>query len=270
MSRKIFSLYLLCGLLVFAYVHLFSVWAWLNERVAGRIMDLLPIVVTLAVLVGLACTAVWISRAGKAISRPWIYGGVALCLLALLIPDARYAVKRIHVVEYLCLSLLVRYTLSFRLQGFSLLFFSFFVTALFGIHDELLQGILPARTYGLRDMTVNAVSAAGGAAIWYGLALFHRPGIGQNQEGGSRVVTVCYLIWLSMAVLALVVPLPAYRYESIPWWPLLPLGVTPLVYLLCVPDFINSMRHGLVVACSLSFFMLCYPLLINTGSFLFQ
>ncbi len=270
MSSRIFFLYLLCGLIVLGYVHLFSVWAWLNERITGWVMDLLPIVVTLAVLVGLAYTAVRISRAGRAISRPWIFGGAALCLLALMIPDARYAVKRIHVVEYLCLSLLVRYTLSFRLQGFSLLFFSFFVTALFGIHDELLQGILPSRTYGLRDMTVNAVSAAGGAAIWYGLALFRRHGVGQNQNGGSRVVTICYLVWLAMAVLALVVPLPAYRYEPVPWWPMLPLGVTILVYFLSAPDFINSMRHGIVLVGCLSFFMLCYPLLINTGLVLFQ
>ena len=95
-----------------------------------------------------------------------------LCLLALLVSDMRYAVKRIHVVEYLFLSLVVRYGMSWKLQEKNLLLFSFLATAVFGVHDELLQGIHPLRTYGLRDMAVNGISAAGGALIWHGADLF--------------------------------------------------------------------------------------------------
>lgn len=269
MSRlRSFLHYLGCGLLVVSYVNLFVVWSRLDQLLGRGTMNLLPVAVTFLVLTGIVLFVVHLR--GKGISIQWAYvgAGVGLCLLALLASDMRYAVKRIHVVEYLFLSLVVRYCMSWKLQGKNLLLYSFLAAAVFGVHDELLQGIHPLRTYGLRDMAVNGISAAGGALIWHGADLF--PGNQQSSTGNktrsSSAALLLYILWLVIAVPALVVPLTAYRYDLIPYWPMLPLAGGLVFWFLYGAGFAPSSRHGLVVLSWLSFLLLCYPVVINVAS----
>ena len=263
--------YLVCGLLVVCYVNLFVVWSWLDRLLGRGTTNILPIAVTFLVLAGIVLFVVRLRRKGISIQWAYVGAGVGLCLLALLVSDMRYAVKRIHVVEYLFLSLVLRYGMSWQLRGKRLLFFSFLATAIFGVHDELLQGVHPSRTYGLRDMVVNAASAAGGALIWHGAALFQRDFQSSTgiKTGSYPTAMSFYILWLVAAIMALVIPLTAYRYELIPYWPMLPLTAGLVFWSLYGPGFAPSSRHGLVVISWLSFLLLCYPVVINVASISF-
>lgn len=264
-----YILYCCSVLLVVAYVNLFDLWAWLNNHLEKQILDILPIGITLFVLGALIVMFSRVEKQYNNLDRRYFFGGIALCLLALCIPDARYAVKRIHVVEYLSLSLLIRYAMSYRLQGRSLFYFSLLATVLLGIHDELLQGIHSSRTYGLRDMTVNAVAAAGGSMIWQSIFLFNKTKSIVVEQPATGLAQRLYLSWLFFAVIALIVPMTGYRYQTIPYWPLLPLAAAPALY------FLNCSRrsgtqHGIMVVNMLSFSMLVYPVFINVFSITFR
>ena len=82
----------------------------------------------------------------------WILLFFVLIAVALVIPDPKSPLKRIHVAEYLLFTVLLRYLLSFRLAAISLSIFTVLIAILFAIHDEMLQGLHPLRSYGITDM----------------------------------------------------------------------------------------------------------------------
>lgn len=162
--------------------------------------------------------------------------------------------------------------MSWRIQGRSLLFFSVLGTILFGIHDELLQGIHPLRTYGLRDLVVNTVTAVGGGLIWHGGGLFVRPGITCHKRGhrNENLLVAAYLLWLCLCVLAFLVPLTAYRQEIIPYWPLIPLSGAIVLWSIYYQKVGGQLSYGcLVVNCLISLYF-AYPVAINASSRIFH
>ncbi len=186
--------------------------------------------------------------------------GLAICLSALLIPDPKISIKRIHVSEYLLLSLFVRYIMSHKMQAGSLLFFSSFFTVILGIHDEFLQGLHPQRTYGLRDMVVNGVAGAGGGLVWYGFNLFSRNAANPPPSKERGTIHFVYLILLSLTLLIFVTQLHSFPSPAIPLWPCLPLLATSFFYFLQVRNIDSGWSHGLMVISYSSFFLLLYPL----------
>ena len=258
-------LYCLCTVLVVLYVNLYVVWGFVNQLLPPAAMEVLPVVaVFVFVVVVLFCYA----RNKQNISKmSWYMVGMggALCLFALLLPDGQFPVKRVHVVEYMLLACLVRYTMSWRLHGTALLFFSVLVTVLFGIHDELLQGIHPSRTYGLRDILVNSVAAVGGGFIWHGGSLFVRLGnFSQKMVGRKEYKLVAiYLCWLCLSVLAFIIPLTAYRQEVIPYWPLLPISAGLVLWSMYSAELHDHLKYGCSVVSCLIYTFLVYPVVIN-------
>jgi len=262
-------LYCLCAILVVFFVNLYSVWAIADKMLPNWLLTALPIIA------GLIFTSAALFYLYQRKSRPaqinsslLLLGG-AICIAALLIPDSRFPVKRIHVVEYMTLVCLVRYVMSWRIQGAALLFFSVMATILFGIHDELLQGIHPSRTYGLRDMFVNGVAALGGGLVWHGGALFVREMDQQKMNQVGLTSVGLYLCWLSLAILAFVVPLTVYRQEVMPYWPLLPLSAAMVVWALFSTEISGGQKYGCVVVSCLACLFFLYPVAINALAYSF-
>jgi VanZ family protein len=257
-------LYLSCALLVIAYANMYSVYRYISHALGDRFITLTPVILPILLLLWFLTAASRRTSRGKLfIEWRWLLPGLAFCIFALFIPDPRFGVKRIHVSEYLLLSLLVRYTMSHRLSGLPLLFFSCLFTAILGVHDEFLQGIHPNRTYGLRDMLVNGISGAGGAFIWHGLHLFTRNcRVGSDVQSGT-ILHHLYLSWLVISVLAFIVPLTGYLYNFMPLWLILPLAASTVFWSCFLLTDNSHLRHGVSVLSYASFILLIYPAAVN-------
>ena len=162
-------LYPLATLLVIAYVNTFELWAILVDSIGAKWAALVPFA-TLAL--GFAGGWIVLRRDAIRISPALLIAGLALALLGLALTDPAYPAKRIHVPQYFLLALVLRRGLSDHMSGALLTVATILVTLIFGIHDEMLQGLHPSRTYGLRDMAVNGAAGAAGALMAAGMGLW--------------------------------------------------------------------------------------------------
>lgn len=252
-----------CGLMVVAFVHFYSLYQLVAQRLGSSFLTISPVVLPVLFLAVLFFRRYRIAIDLPPIRRLPVIAGLCCCLAALALPDPEIAVKRIHVMEYLLLSLYVRHTLSFRLSGNALLAFSCLLTCLYGVHDELLQGLHPSRTYGLRDMLVNCLAAVGGGLMWHGLGF----SAGQTTEREGRDSwprpLIIYLGGLAAAVPAMAVPLIAHRHDVLPAWPFLPLSAA-IVFLGCyLLGDRSEFRYGLLPVSVVACLFLLYPLAVN-------
>lgn len=218
-----------CALLVLTFVNLYELYRLAGDLLGTRLLGLAPLVLPPIFLVAI----VIFSRRSERLlplSLSAILAGSALCLVALAIPDPEIAIKRIHVAQYLLLSLAVRHTLAGRLGGLELTISATLLSCLYGVHDEMLQGLHPDRTFGLRDIMVNTLAACGGGLIWHGLSLFEKgPAPTGSPTGWSRRQRLM-LFGMSLAVVLMALPLIAYRNQPLPPWPFLPLAALLILW----------------------------------------
>lgn len=261
---QLLLLHCLCFLLVMGYVNMFQFWAWLSSAMGhGLLTKLLPILVTLVVLLFIAVRFIQRVNRGYRIEFVFLGLGIVAAFLALAIPDPDVPIKRIHVAEYIVLAFVVRYVLSHRLQGVQLLMFTALVTALYGVHDEMLQGLHPLRYYGWRDMTVNAMAGLSGAMLAHGLLCFARPEVNSTGEisritPGRIVLFGCLLA----AVVWQVAYLFLYRDDIRVLLAIMPVAVCAgLVGGMDRETVLSSLaHHGLQAVYWLSLGLLAYPL----------
>lgn len=276
---KMALLYLGCGLLVTCYVNTFLLWAWLAGQL-GSFSRYFPPLIVVASLLSVLGYLVPKYRS-RGIDYCSLVAGLAVCLAALAIPDPAVPIKRIHVAEYLLLAFPVRYTLSHRLTGRELTLFTALVTALFGIHDELFQGLHPLRYYGLPDMGVNGLAGLGGSLLGHAVRLFHAPPAGgsshshgryPDQEKNFRHRLPWLVAFLLAGILFLVVTLSWYKKSFIPWWTMLPLLGAVLAWQLSGVCRLSPLRfrHGLQAVCWLSLLLIFYPAVANVTPLVFN
>lgn len=272
MLVRTITAYLVCIGLIPLYVTMFPLWKYLSSRFGSELFIYLPIAVTLIAAVGIIAiiyakhrehTLPLFSRA--------IFIGLLLCIAGLIIPDPAFPVKRIHVAEYLFLALIARYAMAPFLGGIPLLFFSSCFAAILGMHDEFLQGIHPARTYGLRDMTVNALASLGGGLIGHGLSLFTprrttvRGSAADNHPGYDSL----YLGWLLISIVMLVIPAAYFRGMNIETWTIAPLLASIVYFSLYRAQFRDDLRHGITALNCAAWSLACYPFITEMKNFAF-
>jgi hypothetical protein len=221
-------LYPMAALLVVAYVNTFEIWAILVTWIGQSQAALVPFA-TLGI--GLALAGWWIFRRRAAIrlSPTLLIIGVALALLGLALTDPAYPAKRIHVPQYLLLALVLRRALSDHVGGATLTAATILVTLVFGIHDEMLQGLHPNRSYGLRDMLVNGTAGASGALMAAGAGLrrgISSPaGIPAGGRSAPAIIPAILLAIQAAALIFLVFTLTHFTEVPPPAWTGAPLAV---------------------------------------------
>ena len=256
--------YLLCLLLVPVYVNMFPIWKYLSTRFGDAFFVILPPVI---LFLFLGCIVFLRLRAGAAapqINKALVGWGVLLCCLGLLCTDPEFPVKRVHVFEYAFLCLVARYGMSHYLHGLPLFLFSACFGAILGIHDEFLQGLHPARTFGLSDMGVNLLGSFGGGLIWHGLHLFS-----SKKSSAINGVDLYFLAWLLVSVLLLVLPAWYYRGLVVEIWVALPLLAAPVYYFIYQDQFTRDVLHGATVICAAAVSLAVYPLLTKIPGIVF-
>ena len=256
--------YLLCIALIPLYVNMFPVWKYLSTRFGDTMFVVLPPVL-LFLFLGLSFIFHLKSKNSlQPIDKASITLGLLLCCIGLLSTDPEFPVKRVHVAEYAFLCLVARYAMSHFLDGRALFFFSACLATILGIHDEFLQGIHPARTYGLRDMGVNLLGSFGGGLIWHGLQLFSdRKGPALSRVDG------CFICWLCIAALLLIWPALWYRGLVIQTWAVLPLLAALVYYFFYRDRFTGALRHGITVLGAATVSLAVYPLLTRLPGIVF-
>jgi len=268
-GMRLLLLYVLCFALVVFYVNMFQFWAWVSRELGpGFLRNALPIIVTVSVLAVISLRFISRVNRGYRISLLFLGLGIVGTFLALAIPDPRYPIKRIHVAEYIILSFLVRYTLSHRLQGAVLTLFTILTTLLFGVHDEMLQGLHSLRYYGWRDIIVNGTAGLSGALLGHGLFCCERfVGSGKADAPGWKdsLPLLGLYILLFAAVGWQAASLFGQRGEQISYLSLLPLtGVSLAIFVFYPGVALDSRRqHGLQAVLWLAVTLLVYPLLAN-------
>lgn len=256
--------YLLCLALVPIYVNMFPIWKYLSTRFGEDIFIYLPLVFLVLFIGGIL--GIWLKAAKRTVptNKAGLALGLLFCCLGLLISDPEFPVKRVHVVEYAFLCLVARYAMSHFLCGLPLLFFSALFCTLLGIHDEFLQGLHPARTFGLRDMGVNLLGSFGGGLIWHSLHLFSN-----HQTSTIKSTDVCFVCWLSVSVLMLVWPAQYYRGLVVEMWVALPLLAAAAYYFLYRNKFSPELSHGINVLATTAIALGGYPLLTRIPGIVF-
>jgi len=111
---------------------------------------------------------VWFSRSrrggrGNRLALACLSASAMVAVLGLLSVDPAFPAKRVHVVEYFALAALVfaAFRSTHHLGQRALI--ALVVAAMLGGLDEMLQGALAERTYGLADMLTNTLGAFAGA-----------------------------------------------------------------------------------------------------------
>jgi VanZ family protein len=266
---RLFFLHAACLATVVFYVNMFQFWAWLRKQLGpGFMADALPVMITLVVLVVIGLRFVHRVNRGYRIKFLFLGLGIVAAFFSLAIPDPHVPIKRIHVAEYIALSFLVRYTLSHRLQGAQLTLFTVLVTMLYGVHDEMLQGLHSLRYYGWRDITVNGMGGLSGSLLGHGLMSFERPGVTEvmrRKGGGITPGAVLVYGFLFAAVALHVYLLYQQRGSRFTTLSLLPLTGACLLTGILYPGIVmNSQRHhGLQAVFWLALGLLVYPLVAN-------
>jgi len=132
-------------------------------RVAGpggaTIAPVLAACAALGILVALT-----LRRRDRRVRRIALIGAaVVVAVLGLLMTDPQFPAKRIHVGEYVLVAWLIWRGLAGRLDGWGRAAFAALIASLMGVHDEMIQGLHPERSFGLWDMAANACGAVAGA-----------------------------------------------------------------------------------------------------------
>ena len=270
-------LYPLAALLVLIYVNTFELWAVLVRTIGAERAAYVPFA---ALALGVASMGGWIVLRRKGAERDTfrirpvlLVLGLALAVVRLALTDPAYPAKRIHVPQYLLLALVLRRALSDHVGGAVLTATTILVTLIFGIHDEMLQGLHPSRSYGLRDMAVNGAAGAAGALMAAGVGLWRGP-----SGPASVPIRIGAVVALQLASLAfLVLSLMTYVWtgptgQPPPALAAAPAAVTSLVLMALVRSgrIAPGTRHICTVIAWITLPLAFYPVIPHVTPLVFH
>lgn len=257
----------LAAMLLAFFINAFPAWSALSQQL-GKQAALLPFGLLGLILLPLALLA-WRRR-------PWdwrcILAGIACAVLGLLATDPAFPAKRIHVAEYAVLALVLRRALAPWLKGWSLTLAAALFGLLAGLHDEMVQGLLPSRSFGLRDIGVDGLGALAGSLLGHGLRL--APGAASAATLRWRDLPQASwalgLLPLGLGVVLLAWPLERLAGSAIPLWPLAPLlaGCALLLAQPPLPD--PGWRRLLLILLLFTAPLALYPLLSHVPPLVFR
>ena len=95
----------------------------------------------------------------KKVSHGLIILAISAVIVSIIMTVEINANKYIHIPEYVLMAWLLYQALAIDYKGRGILLLVLLCAAMLGVVDELLQGIHPQRTYGWKDMIINAASS---------------------------------------------------------------------------------------------------------------
>lgn len=262
-SLRATAVYTLGFAIVYGYVNTFTLWRSFGRTFGEGLRDALPWIMVGLIVLGVTVFLLW-RRAGAKVSWPLLAVAVLAAIIGLSITDPAFPAKRIHVPQYFLLAGVIWLALPGRLRTPMSPVFVLVAVAMYGVHDEFLQGFHPRRTFGLRDMTVNLCGAASGvfALLAFSggsrasLSAFWRSICSAHAMAGvlACVAGVVLLAWAAMG----------YRNDFIPYWAVLP-GLAGAFWLALslaqVDDAGDRISLGAIIAICCVF--LAYPVLTH-------
>ena len=159
--------YLLAVVVVGLMVDTAGLWREFSRLDAG-VAAATPVAAAIAVLVA-GAVAILRRKDRRALRIALLGGAAAAASIGLLLTDPQYPAKRIHIAEYVAVAWLVYLGLGGRMGGPRRALATLLIAALLGVHDELIQGLHPDRSFGIRDIVANGFGAAAGA--WHHVAI---------------------------------------------------------------------------------------------------
>ena len=132
-----------------------------SPQIAGRVP--LAIIILFAAVYAAICVKQKTAARGSVI----LASGAGIVLL--IMHFETNANKYIHIPEYILMTWILYQALAFDYRGRGILLLILACAAMLGIVDELLQGIHPQRTYGLKDMMINTSSSFIGILMLMGV-----------------------------------------------------------------------------------------------------
>ncbi|MDD9901958.1 MAG: VanZ family protein [Rhodospirillaceae bacterium] len=204
---------------VVLYSHSIEIWHALVAAFGKAVAGGTPI--ALAVLL-VALATVWGRRLLGGLSWPWAAASAVIFVVGLLATDPDFPAKRIHIPEYFALTLLVYWSCRHHLPRQLAVWGAVILAAGLGGIDEILQGAMAARTFGLRDIGINAMGAV--SAGLYLQSLSKKVPL---QPFDSK--TFSYAVILLFGLSLLLLGAGAHKGTAMPLWVYLPaLSVLPL------------------------------------------
>ncbi|MEL3891885.1 VanZ family protein [Ferrovibrio sp. MS7] len=250
----------LAAVLLLAFVNAFPAWQALSVQLGGG-ARWLPMLALTAVLLPLALIA-WRRR-------PWdwrlLLAAIICAALGLLATDPAFPAKRIHVAEYAVLALVLRRALCPWFAGWPLTLMAALLGLFAGMHDEMLQGLLPSRSYGLRDIGVDGLGALAGTLLGHGLGLTTGKSVAQLSFRRASLPALP----LGVGLMLLLVPLERLAGYPIPPWTVAPLLAGAAVLLL-LPDSDPAVRRLHLLLLLFTAPLALYPLLSHVPPLVFR
>ncbi|WP_374630999.1 VanZ family protein [Ferrovibrio sp.] len=254
----------LAVLLVAAFANSFPLWLWLSDRL-GAGARFMPFALAGLLLAGMLFARMLFASHGRQRDIRWLAAGLLAALLGLVLADPDFPAKRVHVAEYALLALVLRRAVRPWFTGGDLVFAVALLGFLAGLHDEAIQGLLPSRSYGLRDILVDGLGAIAGACIAQGLG-YHSSAA---EPARWRAMPKPLLAPLAGAVL-LALALPGFEGNPIPPWSAAPLLAGCAVCLM-LPLPAQAAWRGFMIALLLILAPLAlYPVLSHVPPLVFR
>jgi len=250
--------------LVVAYVNTFVVWREIGYLFGRGIRDGVPFIVVGTLVLAIAVyVGVNMRRGTLSVAWLWLAAAVILAVVGLSSTDPAFPAKRIHVPQYVILAIVLHFSIRGSDRTALTLLFIFLTVTAYGVHDELLQGLHPRRTYGLRDMFVNACGAGAGTLLVRALSPGDRalaPAL--EVRPGALVAFALTIGGVFMFVLAGT----AFRTDVLPYWTVLP-ALAGAIALAVAAERLSFRGDRLAVRALVGVCLLysVYPLMINVA-----
>jgi VanZ family protein len=266
-SLRLIVVHLVSVLLVVGYTNTSEVWRFLGTVVSRELRDAIPFLIVGFIITAIAVYVLFNLRTQRVtIGWHWLAAALVWALIGLASTDPMFPAKRIHVPQYAFLCCVLWFSIRTAERTRWTLLLVFCAAALYGVHDEFLQGLHPRRTFGLRDMLTDFSGAAAGAFLVR--AFVRVPSAERMARDQDRTGALLRngLLMLLLGVVLLAGGSVGFRFELVPYWTILPLLAAAFVVAfmaerLEAPGDRLAMRA--IVAVSLLFAL--YPLVINVA-----
>jgi len=264
---RTFLFHVLALFLVVAYVNTFVLWREIGNIFGRGVRDGMPFIVVGVLVLGLAVYLGIMSRGGRAsVAWRWLAAAAILAVVGLASTDPAFPAKRIHVPQYVILAIVLCFSIRAADRTGLTLLFIFFAATAYGVHDEFLQGLHPRRSFGLRDMFVNACGAGAGTLLFRALTPGRRALPFSVMPGSLRRSLIVVFAMAIGGVFLFANAGTAYRVDILPYWTVLPALAGALALAVateCLPLRGDRLAvHALVGLCLL---YAVYPLVINVA-----